>query len=98
MFILKGLPLLVSIISKDRLVPEDFERREIWQKPTGGFAPLWMRKLASGNKKFWQSEDNIPAALPTHTKETDSHSSNGKTTPPPAGHPDEGLHSEKNDK
>ena len=95
MFILKGLPLLIATISKNRLVPGDFERREIWQKPTGGFAPLWMRRLASGNKRFWLPEDDIPAALPTHTKEkdTDSHSSNGKMnkvisplhSPPPAG-------------
>ena len=108
MFILKGLPLLIATISKNRFVPGDFERREIWQKPTGGFAPLWMRRLASGDKKFWLPEDDVPSGLPTHTKETDSHSSNGQMTkdvsplhsPPPAGlhqHPEEGPHNEKHD-
>jgi AGZA family xanthine/uracil permease-like MFS transporter len=108
MLILKGLPLLVAKISNNRLVPGDFERREIWQKPAGGFAPLWMRRLASGDKRFWLPKDDIPAALPTHTKETDSRSSNGKVakevvplhSPPPAGlpHPtDEDPHDEKHD-
>jgi len=108
MFILKGLPLLVAKISNNRLVPGDFERREVWQKPTGGFAPLWMRRLARGDKRFWLPEDGMAAALPTHTKETDSHSSNAKVTkdtpslhsPPPAGlhHPtDEDPHDEKHD-
>jgi hypothetical protein len=113
MFILKGLPFLVAKISKNRLVPEDFEHREIWRKPSGGFAPPWMRRLARGDKRFWLPEDEVPATLPTHTKdgkETDSRSSHEKITekdvppplhsPPPVGvhhHPVEVLHDENHD-
>jgi len=77
MVILKGLPLLVAKISNSRLVPEHYEQREVWHKPTGGTAPLWIRKLVRGDKKFWQPEgDDICVTLPVHTKdeETDSHS------------------------
>lgn len=111
MLILKGLPLLIAKISNNRLVPEDFENREIWQKPTGGFAPLWMRRLANGETKFWLPEDDIPAVLPTHTrggKETENSSSDGKMAeedvPPPFHapplpgvhrHTDEGPHDGK---
>jgi len=107
MVILKGLPLLVAKISNNRLVPKDFEHRETWHKPAGGFAPVWMRRLASGDKKFWLPEDDTPAALPTHTKdakETDSRSSKQEVpplhSPPPAGlhhHTDEDPHDEKYD-
>jgi hypothetical protein len=94
MFLLKGLPLLVAKISNNRFMPEDFERREIWKRPSGGFAPPWMRRVASGDTKFWLAEDDIPAALPTHTKdgeETNSRSSHEKMTkedvPPPLHSP-----------
>jgi len=86
MVILKGLPFLVAKISNNRLVPEHYEKREIWHKPTGVIAPLWMRKLARGDKKFWLPERDVPEGnmlegdvihitLPTHTideKVTDS--------------------------
>ena len=79
MVILKGLPVLIAKISNNRLVPENFERRETWQKQAGGLAPLWLRKLARGDKKFWLPEENdIRVTLPTHTKdekENDSRSS-----------------------
>ena len=78
MVILKGLPFLVAKISNGRLVPEHYEEREIWHKPTGVIAPLWMRKLARGDKKFWLPEgDHIHITLPTHTEDgkgTDGHS------------------------
>lgn len=87
MVILKGLPLLIAKISNNRIVPEDFENREMWHKPAGGFAPLWMRKLARGDKKFWLPEDDIPSALPTYTKGDSPSSDNGKIAekdvPPP---------------
>jgi AGZA family xanthine/uracil permease-like MFS transporter len=82
MVILKGIPLLIAKISNNRLVPEQFERREIWHTPAGGSAPLWMRKLARGDKKFWlPEEDDILVTLPAHTKvskETNSHLSHEK--------------------
>lgn len=84
MVILKGLPALIAKISNNRIVPENFERRETWQKPAGGIAPLWLRKLARGDKKFWLPEENdIRITLSTHIKdenETDrrlSHEKNG---------------------
>jgi len=69
MFHLKGLPLLVAKVSNNRVVSEDFEKYELWQKLAGGFAPLWMRKLARGDKKLWLPDGDIPSALPTHTKD-----------------------------
>jgi hypothetical protein len=83
MVILKGLPFLVAKISNNRLVPEHYEQREIWHKPTGVIAPLWMRKLARRDKKLWLPEGDVPEGdvvhitLPTHTKDekkTDSDS------------------------
>jgi len=69
MFILKGLPLLIAKISNNRLLPEGYEQREIWHKPAGGFAPLWMRKLARGDKNFWLPEDGVPSALLNPSKD-----------------------------
>lgn len=81
MVILKGLPFLVAKISNTSLVPEHYEEREIWHMPTGIIAPLWMRKLARGDKKFWLPEgDHIQIVLPTHTEDgkgTDGHSLHG---------------------
>jgi len=79
MFILKGIPLLVAKISNNRLVPNGFENREIWHKPAGGFVPLWMRKLARGDNKFWLPEDDVPTTPSTHKQETFSGSSHEKT-------------------
>ena len=81
MVILKGFPFLVAKISNNRLVPENFEHSETWHRRAGGFAPLWMRKLAHGDKKFWRPEDEVRVALPIPTKdgkETDSPSSQEK--------------------
>ena len=109
MFILKGLPLLVAKISNGRFVPEDFEKRETWQKPAGGFAPPWMRRLARGDKKFWLPEEGSPSALPTYTKDDSRSSDDGKVAetdvPPPLHsvplgahhHIDENPHDEKHD-
>jgi len=81
MVILKGLPFLIAKISNNRLVPEHYEKREILHKPTGVIAPLWMRRLARGDKKFWLPDRDMPEGdvihitLPTHTvdeKVTDS--------------------------
>ena len=87
MVILKGLPLLVAKISNGHFVPENFENREGWQKPAGGFAPLWMRRLARGDRRFWLPEDGIPSALPSYTKDDSRSSDNGnvaeKDVPPP---------------
>jgi len=78
MAILKGLPILVAKVSNNRLVPENFEQREILHMRTGELVPLWMRKLARGDKTVWLPTDNvILVTLPTHTKgekDTNSHS------------------------
>ena len=98
MFILKGIPLLIARISNNRLVPRDFEHREIWHKPAGGFAPLWMRKLARGDKKFWLLEDDVPPTLSTPSRDgtkTQGGSSQGMITDlPPSLHslPPAGTH------
>jgi AGZA family xanthine/uracil permease-like MFS transporter len=79
MLILKGLPTLIAKISNNRLVPENFERRETWHKPAGSITPLWLRKLARGDKKFWLPE--VQVTLSTHTKDesaTGSRSSHEK--------------------
>ncbi len=79
MVILKGFPFLVAKISNSRLVPDHYEQREIWHKPTGAIVPLWIRKLVREDKtkEFGMPEgDVIHITLPTHTKETDGCSPN----------------------
>lgn len=78
MAILKGIPFLVAKISNNRLVPDHYEQRDIWQ-PTGAIAPLWMRKLVREDKTKevrMPEGDVVHITLPTHTKETDGYSPN----------------------
>jgi len=60
-----------------------------------------MRKLARGDKKFWLPEDDIPSALPTHTKDDSRSSDNeklaGEDVPPAHHHIDENPHDEKHE-
>ncbi|KIM32264.1 hypothetical protein M408DRAFT_326887 [Serendipita vermifera MAFF 305830] len=68
MIILKGIPWGLNKISGGRIQPPNYEDREDWGFPSGGLAPMWAKKLAKGDKKFWEAdEDSVD--LPRHHQE-----------------------------
>jgi len=64
--LINGTALALSSISGGRIVPAGYYTdREDWSYPAGGVIPLWLRKLAHGDKKFWTND------LEDHTANTD---------------------------
>jgi len=40
--LLNGIPLVLRKLSRDRLLPTDYEVKEHWAIPPGGIVPIWV--------------------------------------------------------
>ncbi|KAG9091864.1 hypothetical protein FRC06_000349 [Ceratobasidium sp. 370] len=58
--LLNTLPWAVRRLSGRRISPPGYEdEREAWAIPEDGLLPLWMRKLARGDRRFWVDDDDL---------------------------------------
>lgn len=56
--LLNTLPWAIRRITGRRISPPGYEdEREPWGLPEDGLLPLWMRKLARGDRRFWVDDD-----------------------------------------
>ncbi|KAH7338449.1 purine transporter [Rhizoctonia solani] len=56
--LLNTLPWAIRRLSGRRISPPGYEdEREPWSIPEDGLFPRWMRKLASGDRRFWVDDD-----------------------------------------
>jgi AGZA family xanthine/uracil permease-like MFS transporter len=65
--ILNGVPRLLRIISKGRIVPPNYEDSEAFVIPPGGIVPLWIRKLLGRSA----TEEDMVGATTADDKERD---------------------------
>ncbi|KAF8714707.1 xanthine uracil permease, partial [Rhizoctonia solani] len=55
--LLNTLPWAIRRLSGRRISPPGYEdEREPWSIPDDGLLPLWMRKLARGDRRFWTDD------------------------------------------
>jgi hypothetical protein len=55
--ILNTLPWGIRKLTGRRISPPGYEdEREEWAIPEDGLVPLWMRKIARGDKRFWADD------------------------------------------
>ncbi|KAG8692324.1 hypothetical protein FRC08_009856, partial [Ceratobasidium sp. 394] len=58
--LLNTLPWAIRRLSGRRISPPGYEdEREPWSIPEDGLLPLWMRKLARGDRRFWVDDDDL---------------------------------------
>ncbi|CEL63478.1 Putative xanthine/uracil permease C887,17 OS=Schizosaccharomyces pombe (strain 972 / ATCC 24843) GN=SPBC887.17 PE=3 SV=1 [Rhizoctonia solani AG-1 IB] len=57
--LLNTLPWAIRRLTGRRISPPGYEdEREPWSIPEDGLFPLWMRKLARGDRRFWTDDDD----------------------------------------
>ncbi|CAE6451696.1 unnamed protein product [Rhizoctonia solani] len=57
--LLNTLPWAIRRLSGRRISPPGYEdEREPWSIPEDGIFPLWMRKLARGDRRFWTDDED----------------------------------------
>jgi adenine/guanine/hypoxanthine permease len=71
--IINGVALIIRKSSGGRILTHEWDRSEKWVMPVGGFVPLWMRRLARGDKKFWVDDTahDVKAPESDHASEHD---------------------------
>ncbi|KAJ1305004.1 hypothetical protein OPQ81_000047 [Rhizoctonia solani] len=57
--LLNTLPWAIRRLTGRRISPPGFEdEREPWSIPDDGLVPLWMRKIARGDRRFWTDDES----------------------------------------
>ncbi|KAG8756926.1 hypothetical protein FRC12_010433 [Ceratobasidium sp. 428] len=58
--LLNTLPWAIRRLTGRRISPPGYEdEREAWEIPEDGLLPLWIRKLARGDRRFWTDDDDL---------------------------------------
>lgn len=67
--IINGFVWVVSRISKDRILPPNYDASEPWVIPPGGIVPTWIKILLNRNTRV---VDEIPAEYPFQVRQRHS--------------------------
>ncbi|KAG9125298.1 hypothetical protein FRC07_008194 [Ceratobasidium sp. 392] len=66
--LLNTLPWAIRRLTGRRISPPGYEdEREAWEIPEDGLLPLWMRKLARGDRRFWTDDDDLTYGDDNHS-------------------------------
>ncbi|CAE6519076.1 unnamed protein product [Rhizoctonia solani] len=80
--LLNTLPWAIRRLTGRRISPPGYEdEREPWGLPEDGLLPLWMRKLARGDRRFWTDDESYADDHSVRSRKTiDGVDSTGKTS------------------
>ncbi|CAE6466020.1 unnamed protein product [Rhizoctonia solani] len=81
--LLNTLPWGIRRLTGGRISPPGFEdEREPWGLPEDGLLPLWMRKLARGDRRFWTDDESYADdhSVRSHKTIDEGVDSTGKTS------------------
>ncbi|KZV98922.1 xanthine/uracil permease [Exidia glandulosa HHB12029] len=75
--LLNFIPWLIRRATNGRIQPPGYEDAERWTVPPGGFVPLWMKRAAKGDSRFWM-EPTEPTSETSAAPVKDIESSHGE--------------------
>jgi adenine/guanine/hypoxanthine permease len=54
---------LLKIASEGKILPPNYADKEQWERPKGGLAPVWARRLFQGKRDFWRDDSIVSEAV-----------------------------------